>query len=336
MKRDWMNLNLRQFEGAAGAAPAGAAPAGASPAGGEGSAGVPAAGENRAQTVRYGMQSDSDGAGESQPGRESVSEAAEGEQAPAAGERPEESSQVKTTSDTLEARKAEFEKLIKGEYKDLFDQRMHAVINRRFAETRALQEQSQKVRPILDTLRQKYGVADVDQLARAIENDDSYYEQEAEEQGISVQQLKRIKKMERENQELRRAREEMQRRQGAEKVYQKWVDEADQVKAVYPGFDLEAEIKNPGFARMLRAGVDLKTAYQVLHMDEVIGGAMSYTASQVAQATVANIKAKAARPAENGINAGAGVIVKNDVSKLSADDRREIARRVARGEEIRF
>lgn len=63
---------------------------------------------------------------------------------------------------------------------------------------------------------------------------------------------------------------------------------------------------------------------------------MQATAAAVSRQVADNIRSRAERPMENGMSSQSGVVVKNDVSKLTAKDRREIARRAARGEEIRF
>ena len=51
---------------------------------------------------------------------------------------------------------------------------------------------------------------------------------------------------------------------------------------------------------------------------------------------VDGIRAKGARPQENGTTSQGAFIVKDDVSKLSKRDRAEIIRRAARGEHIEF
>ena len=65
------------------------------------------------------------------------------------------------TTDVEQQRKAEFERLIKGEYKDLFDERTQKIINTRFKENKTLEEQANRAKaldPVLDLLSSKYGV----------------------------------------------------------------------------------------------------------------------------------------------------------------------------------
>ena len=235
-------------------------------------------------------------------------------------------------------RTKEFEKLIKGEYKDLYDAKVQDTIQKRLKSTRETVEKYEALTPTLEMLAKKYGVdvADIKALNQAIEEDDSYYEDEALEKGISVQQLKEIRKMERENSELKRQMQEQESRENANRLYQKWMEQAKQVKAVYPSFDLSTEMQNPKFIDLLRANIDLRTAYEVLNNDKIIPAAMQFTAKQVEQKMTNKIIANGARPSENGITSQSASLTKSDVSQLTKADRQEIARRVARGEKIRF
>ena len=249
-------------------------------------------------------------------------------------------SPVQETAEVVETpdRNKEFEKLIKGEYKDLYDARVQDTIQRRLKSTRETVEKYEALTPTLEMLSKKYGVdvADIKALNQAIEEDDSYYEDEALEKGITVQQLKEIRKMERENSELKRQMQEKETRENANRLYQKWMEDAKQVKAVYPSFDLSAEMQNPKFLDLLRANIDVRTAYEVLNNDKIIPAAMQFTAKQVEQKLTNKIVANGARPSENGISSQSASLTKSDVSQLTKADRQEIARRVARGEKIRF
>lgn len=235
-------------------------------------------------------------------------------------------------------RNAEFEKLIKGEYKDLYDRRVQDTIQKRLKGTRETVEKYEALSPVLEMLSKKYGAdaSDIGALVKAIEEDDSYYEDEALEKGLTVEQLKEVKKMERENAELKRQVDSQKADEEAKKIYAGWIEQAERARAKYPSLNLGEEIKNPQFASLLRSGIDVDTAYTVVHKDEIIPAAMGFAAKQAEEKTVNRIIAGGARPTENGIASRSSAIIKSDVSQLSKDDRAEIARRVARGEKIRF
>ncbi len=241
----------------------------------------------------------------------------------------------KTTEPDLNA---EFEKLIKGQYKEQYDARMQDTIQKRLKGSKETVEKYNALAPTLEILAKKYGVdaADIDALNKAIQDDDSYFEEEALEKGISVQQLKEIRKMERENADLRRQMQAQQTQENANKLYAGWMNQAEEAKKVYPTFNLKAEMSNPKFVDLLRSNIDVKTAYEVVHKDEIIPAAMQFTAKTVESKIAKKIAAQGARPAENGMSSQGAAVVKSDVSQLSRADRDEIRRRVARGEKIRF
>lgn len=233
---------------------------------------------------------------------------------------------------------AEFEQLIKGKFKDQYDTRMQDTIQRRLKSSKETVEKYNALTPTLEILGKKYGVdaTDIEALNKAIQDDDSYFEEEALEKGISVQQLKEIRKMERENAELRKQMQEKQTKEKADKLYSQWLQQEQDTKKVYPSFSMKAEMQNPKFVELLRSNVDVKTAYEVVHKDEIIPAAMQFAAQTVESKIAKKIAANGTRPAENGMSSGSAAVVKSDVSQLSRADREEIRRRVARGEKIRF
>ena len=237
-----------------------------------------------------------------------------------------------------EDRNAKFEALIKGEFKDLYDARVQNTIQQRLKGQKETVDKYNALAPTLEVLAKKYGVdaSDVDALNKAIEEDDTYFEEEALEKGISVEQLKEIKKIERENATLRQQMEEQNRRDNANRFYAQMMEQAESVKTVYPSFDLRAEMQNPQFVDLLRNNVPVRTAYEVIHKDDIIAGAMHFAAKTAEQKVTNKVIANGARPAENGNSSQGATVVKSDVSQLSKADRQEIIRRVQRGEKIRF
>lgn len=105
---------------------------------------------------------------------------------------------------------------------------------------------------------------------------------------------------------------------------------------VMPGFSMEQERENKDFERLLLSGVSPEIAYRAVHMDEILGGAMAYTASKVRENLMQAVSAGAIRPAENGLSgvgsAASGVSVKD----LTDRQLIEIEQRALRGEKIRW
>lgn len=237
-----------------------------------------------------------------------------------------------------EDRRKAFLELVNGDYKDLYTEETQRIIDRRFRETKGLEETVEGHKPILDMLAQRYHVADGDpaKLLEALEADDAYWSEAADDAGMTVEQYKEFQRLQRESEEFHKLKQRKEHEEAAQQTYAAWMQEAEGVKAVYPQFDMSTEVQNPEFMSMLRSGVPLRHAYEVAHLDTIKGGIAQQTAAKTERAVMENIRAKGNRPAENGVGSGSGITVKNDVSKLSRQDRQEIARRVARGENIMF
>ena len=258
------------------------------------------------------------------------------------GIQPEESAPAaevqKTTEEAPTDRNAEFEKLIKGQYKEQYDSRVQDTIQKRLKSSKETVDKYNSLAPTLEILAKKYGVdaADIEALNKAIQDDDSYFEQEAIERGMSVKDLKTVRKMERDNAELKRQLQERKNREAADQLYADWMRQEQALKQIYPNFDLKTELKNPVFTNLIQNNVTMDAAYFAIHKDEIIPAAMQVTAQNVEKNTVNKIIANGTRPNENGMGSQASAVVKSDVSKLTKYDIDEVARRVARGERVTF
>lgn len=316
MKKRELILNLQLFDGEGGNASAGSAPAAGTGTGAETT--PSAAGKGRANNlanVVYGKQ-------------ETQVQENTGQQAAAAAE----------TIDP-EARRAEFERLINDEYHDLYTERTQNIAKERVRNMKTMEKNMERMSPIMESLASRYGVKDAtdyDGIMKAMEEDDGFFEDAAAAEGLTVEQYKRMQKLERENAHAKAARQQQERQQQQDQVWADWMQQAEQVKAMYPGFNLQRELDNADFGRMLGAGVSVKAAFEALHHEEIMAGAMQYTAKTIAKKTADGIASRNNRPVENGLGAQASANVRADVSKLTKADRAEIARRVARGERIVF
>lgn len=240
--------------------------------------------------------------------------------------------------------KDSFDELLKKdpEYKAAYDAKVKKAIDGRFAKQKASEDREKKLGPILDVLAGKYGLSrgedgyDLEALSKAIDEDKSYYEEEALRRGMSVEELKRFKQLERENDGFRRTMQERERQEASQKAWGKVMQQAEEAKQVYPSLDIDAEMQNPGFGRLVAAGVPVRTAYEVVHRDEIMGGAMQYTAQQTAQKISNAVAAGARRPNEGGMGAGSSADTKMDPAKLTKEQRAEIRKRVLRGEAVTF
>ena len=333
-----LDINLQLFDGAAAGAPA-AGPAGEGAAQQSDAGALPKAetkkgtGSSRRgktgafENVVFGKQEDAPQTAATAP------DAGEDN-----GEGNAKKSGVTTTSDSREARRQAFKEMIEGEYKEEYTEMFQNAFNRRFKETKGMENSLNAQKPIMDILAQRYNITDGDagKILKAVEQDNVYWEDAAEEAGLTVEQYKAMKKLERENAELQQMRRRQQADQHAQQKMNQWYAEAEQLKQLYPGFDFRAESANKQFTDLLKANIPVRQAYELVHMEEIKAAAAKTAAQTAGQQMAAKIQNKASRPAENGMSSQSAVIVKNDVHSLSRAERAEIARRVQRGEKIKF
>ena len=328
-----LDIDLRLFDGAAGAAPAGGE-GGAPQSDASATAKTEAKGRGGssrrsrtgANNVVYGIQEDALTAGATTPAAGETKDGAVSK------------SGVSTTSDSLEAKRKAFDEMIDGEYKDIYAEKFQQAFNRRFKETKGMEQTIANQKPIMDILMQRYKIADGDvaKLQAAIEQDDRYWEEGAEEAGLTVEQYKAMQKLERENAELKLIRQKQQGEQMAQQKLNQWYAEGEKLKSLYPSFDFRAEAGNRDFMGLLKSGLGVQQAYELVHMEEIKAAAAKTAAQTAGEQMKARIQSKASRPSENGTSSQSAVITKSDVHSLSRADRAEIARRAQRGEKIRF
>ena len=233
----------------------------------------------------------------------------------------------------------EFEGLIKGKYKKQFDSRVQGIVKERLKganqREQEYRERERIMAPALALLAQRYGVkgGDYQGLADSITNDDSYYQDEALEQGLTVQQLRTMRKLERDNMIMRQAQEQQQRDAQAQARTAQMRQQEQEAQKLYPNLNLDVEMQNPAFVRLVAppVNIDVRTAYEIVHRDELQGMGMAIGTRQAAQRVAASVAANKARPRE-GAAAAAAPAAKTDPATLTKADREEIRRRVKAGD----
>lgn len=252
--------------------------------------------------------------------------------APDAGEQK--GGETITTSNTLEERRKAYE-TFKAENKDLFAEDTQQMINRRFRETKTLEDKVAKVQPLLDLLSTMFGgEQDYDKLYRALETNQTIWSGMAEEAGMDVDTFRKLKKAESENRAMRELMRGMQARQDADAQVARWLQEEQGMKKLYPNFNMAKEMENPEFERQLKRGTSLQSAYEALHHAELVEAAVAEAIAQTEKKVVDNVRAKGSRPAENGAASQSAFTVKDDPSKWTKKDREEVIKRVRAGEMI--
>jgi len=236
-------------------------------------------------------------------------------------------------TDTADKRKA-FRALIEGEYKEQYAELFQNAFNRRFKEAKTMESRLKEQQPVLDLLARRYNVpsGDMARLHAAIEEDGSYWKAAAEKAGMSVEQYRQFEKLREDSRQLQQLRS----RQQAGQQLAGWLREAAEVRGRYPSFDLRAELADGQFRKLLRSGVGVGQAYELRHMEDIKAAAARAAAQSAGEQMAARIQSRGLRPRENGISQQSAVITKSGVHNLTPAQRKEIARRVQRGDKIRF
>ena len=259
-------------------------------------------------------------------GQPAQGQQAEAQAAPAqgaAGNQPE---------DTIQAR---WEAAKKGEFKDLYGQDVQNAIRDRFKNQKDLQGQIDAIQPMLDVLMDKAGVESVEELSDLIMNDDSLYEDEAEEAGMTVERYKQFKALQDEHDRREQEDAENEERAFWADHFDKLTRDAEALKQTFPNFDLSAEMENETFRRLTMpgSGVSLEDAYYTIHRKELGPQIMAYGMNRARQQMGQTIQAQRARPAEGAMRGQGSVAadMKVDFSKLSRKERDEYRRLVHAG-----
>lgn len=224
-------------------------------------------------------------------------------------------------------------------YKAQFDADVQQIVQQRLKNSKDAEAQLGKLAPILEGLGKKYGLkdaSDIDGLIAAYNDDDSLYEEEAAEKGVSVDVLKTIKQMERERDEATRQNQQTMAQMQFQQHVQTLAQQAEQAKQLYPSLDLRQELQDPTFRRLTSpdVGLDVKTAFEVVHRQELQNAMMQIATQRTQQQMVNAIQAGQRRPTETGARRAPALDVRDDPSKWTKQDRAEVRRRVRNGERI--
>lgn len=232
-----------------------------------------------------------------------------------------------------------------------YNKQMQAVVQSRLKSAKTAEENFAKMTPALELLARKYNLdpanMDYDALTKAINDDDSYYEDKALEMGVSVETARKVDMQERETArekaQAEREKAQAERTLQEQKIQQHLIKLEQQGKAmkkVFPNFDLRTELQNPAFARMTspNVGISVEDAYYAVHRNEIQTAAMQVTARKTAEKLSNAIQAGSRRPDESGTSSQGPSVSTFDYRNASREQRDELKRRIreaaARGEKL--
>ena len=225
-----------------------------------------------------------------------------------------------------------------------YNKQMQATIKSRLKAAGNAEEALAKIAPALEVLARKHGQdpanPDYEALAKAINDDDAYYEDKALEMGVSVEAAKRIDQQERDD--ARKKWEEVRtlEQQKIQQHFVKLEQQGEALKKTFPNFNLREELKNPKFAQMTSPNslMSLEDAYYAVHRKEIDAARSQVIAQQTKQQISNSIQAGSHRPDENGTSGQSASVTTFDYSKASKSQREALKREIyaakARGEKL--
>ena len=221
-----------------------------------------------------------------------------------------------------------------------YNKQMQSVVQSRLRSAKGAEEILGKLDPALELLAKKHGMdpakPDYDALVQAIRDDDSFYEDKALEMGVSVETAKQIEQKAMDTARQQRQEAATLEQQKIQNHIMRLEQQGEELKKVFPNFDLRKELQNPAFARMTspNVGLSVEDAYYALHRKEIMSAGMQVTAQKTAQMISNSIQAGSRRPAEAGTTGQAPSVTTFDYRNASHEQREALKRRIRSGEKI--
>ena len=201
-------------------------------------------------------------------------------------------------------------------------------------------EYMSKLNPALELIAQRYGIKavdgkfDPDALAKAVQDDDSYYEDRAIELGVDTETAKHITMLEREKarndaaaEAAKRAAQEQQQKAEREaqlrEHFMKMQTQANDLKQMFPDFDLQRELQNPDFLKRTspEVGMSVEDAFYSIHHGQIMGKQAAAIAQRTKAEVANSIRAGKNHPRENGGIAAAASVGVPDFSQMTHAER---------------
>jgi hypothetical protein len=226
-----------------------------------------------------------------------------------------------------------------------YNKEMQAVVRSRLKSERSAEEALGKMAPAIEVMARKYGLdaknMDYDALAKAINDDDAYYEDKALEMGVSVETAKKVDQMERNTERQKAQKQRTLQEQAIQQHFAKLHQQGEELKKIFPNFDLRTELQNPAFARMTAPGkglMSVEDAYRAVHRNEIDAAASQVIAQKTAEKISNAIQSGSRRPDESGASSQAPSVSTFDYRNASREQREALKKKIrdaaARGEKL--
>lgn len=207
---------------------------------------------------------------------------------------------------TAAQRGERFKELIQGEFKAEYNESVQRIVKQRLKHSEEAAKSYEALTPVLRLLERRYDTrpGDIAALTRALEDD-----AEAGRRGEAG---------------------EARARENASRLYGEWMRQAAELREAYPDFNLSVQLRDGQFKELLRGGASIRAAYELANRESILRASAEEMERRITRRILSGLD----RPKEGGLSSQGAAVVKSDAASMSRDARREIIRRVQRGERI--
>lgn len=228
----------------------------------------------------------------------------------------------------------------KGEFAELYGRDVQNAVRERFKNQQNQQGQLDRLEPMLKVLRDRAGVGSNDELIKQVMDDDSLYEEAANEHGMTIPAYREFMKAKEQLEQYQQQENQRQETMRIQQHFGKLREQEAAMKQMYPDFSLEKELKDPNFMRLTSpdVGISVEDAYYAVHHRELAPQMMAYGMERAKQQMGQTIQAQRSRPAEGAMKAQGqpAAAMKLDPRQMTRKEREEIKRQVRLGKRVSF
>ena len=225
---------------------------------------------------------------------------------------------------TIEDRWAE---LKKGEFAELYGRDVQNAIQDRFKNAKDAQAALDALEPMLKVFRDRAGVQTNEELSKQVLDDDSLYEDEANEAGMTVAAYREFKQMRDELTQAKAREQESIEQEMVRNHVMKLQQQAEEFKAQFPDFDLMTALKTDESFRKLtspQVGLSVRDAYFAIHHDELAPQMMAYGMDRAKKQMGQTLQAQQKRPVEGAMRNQGAAQVAVDPKAFTKEQREHI------------
>lgn len=218
-----------------------------------------------------------------------------------------------------------------NEYGDEAKEFMNNAFSKRLSKYKGIEEENAKMKEILGLQNIRYGLdteskSYLDDYMSAVQNDSKIFEDKAMEAGMSVDEYMKVQRAEQIIRDNDRREQLRKQEELTQNHVRNLVQQSEALKSEFPNFNIENEIANPQFKRLVDppelggAGLSVRNAFFALHNSDIMKATMNNAVNQAAINTANAVQTNKNRPSENGLSSAQTVTVKENPANYKLED----------------